>query len=119
MTNPSIESINFANRMAIQSVLPPTIRIIGKDSNEEFEQMDSCLDEARKNKADLIELLFYFGQEGVAEPDDTTNPWLARFIASDVWTDEMHTRFWDIWDGNLSGFQSTACKVINEVYPLN
>lgn len=119
MTNQSIEVINLVNRMAIQAITPPTIRIIGKDSNQKFEQMNACLNAAATSKADLIELLYYFGQEGAVEPDYTTNPWLARFIASDAWTDEMHTRFWYIWDGDLDAFQNTACKVINEFYSLN
>ncbi|MNI95405.1 hypothetical protein D3C73_1536690 [compost metagenome] len=81
--------------------------------------MNDCLNVAQTNKADLIELLYYFGQEGATEPDYTTNPWLVRFIASDEWTKEMHTRFWDMWDGDLDGLQRVACDVLNEFYPLN
>ncbi|MNW36764.1 hypothetical protein D3C74_137830 [compost metagenome] len=122
MTIQSIESINLANQLAIQSVLPPTIQIVNNndmDDKAEFRRMDDCLNSAVTNKADLIELLFYFEQEGTRNQHKPNDPWLARLIASDAWTKEMHTRFWDMWDGDLNGFSDTACEVFDEFYPLN
>ncbi|MGQ7276620.1 hypothetical protein ACT91Q_01485 [Brevibacillus thermoruber] len=70
----------------------------------------SLFESARTDKFKLIDLLNLFEQEGEKDPlgIEPDNPWCAEFVASDEWTNEVHERFWKLWDGDFERLQDTV-----------
>lgn len=113
----SIEQINLRNRLAIQSVMQPTVTLQGVPYDN-IDQLHACLEAAQTSKSDLIELLFEFGQQGDINEHEPNVPWLAEIIASDYWTNQVHERFWEAWDGNFDNMYRIANDVLDELYIL-